>query len=162
MAPYQTTYGNAPAKGLHGQIANEEKSNRISRTVESSGGVRFGQPVQRGTGDHGVVPLSSGTFLGIAILNPAVPPNASLPDSYPQYFTGAFLTQGSMYVTAGGTVADGGAVFYNTVTHRYVGAAGTNIVGPIPDAVFDTSGADGSIVEISLRNRATIHPEAAA
>jgi len=161
MAPYQTTYTNAPAKGLHGQIASEEKSNKISRTVENVGGVRFGQPVQRGAGDHGVVPLASGTFLGIAILNPAVPATASLPDAYPQYFTGAFLTMGPMYALAGGTVSDGGEVFYNTTTHRYVGAAGANIVGPLPDAVFDTSGADGQIVEISLRLRGTIHPEAA-
>lgn len=160
MAPYQTTYTNAPAKGLHGQIASEEKSNRISRTVENAGGVRFGQPVQRGAGDHGVIPLAAGTFLGIAILNPAVPANASLPDAYPQNFTGAFLTMGPMYVTAGGNVSDGGEVFYNTTTHRYVGAAGANIVGPIPDAVFDTSGSDGQIVEISLRLRGTIHPEA--
>ncbi len=162
MATYQTTYSEAPAKGLHGQIASEEKSNRISRTVESAEGIRFGQPVQRGTGDHGVVPLADGTFLGIAILNPAVPPSASLPDAYPQYFTGAFMAQGQMYVTAGGNVSDGGEVFYNTTTHRYVGAAGANIVGPIPDAVFDTSGGNGDIVEISLRLRATIHPEADA
>jgi len=160
MATYQTTYTEAPPKGLHGQIANEEKSNRISRTVEDAAGIRFGQPAQRGTGDHGVVPLTTGEFIGIAILNPAVPPHPTLPDAYPHYFTGAFLTQGQMYVLAGGTVTDGGEVFYNTSTHRYVGAAGTNIVGPIPDAVFDTSGGDGDIVEISLRNRATIHPEA--
>jgi hypothetical protein len=164
MATYQTTYGEAPAKGLHGAIASEEKCNKISRTVENAGGVRFGQPVQRGAGDHGVIPLAAGTFIGIAVLNPAVPPvapGATIVDGYPQYFTGAFMTQGQMYVTAGGAVTDGGEVFYNTTTHRYVGAAGANIVGPIPDAVFDTSGGDGSIVEISLRLRGTIHPEAA-
>lgn len=165
MATYQTTYTERPPKGLHGAIASEEKSNRISRTVENSGGVRFGQPVQRGAGDHGVVPLASGNFMGIAILNPAVPPvapGATLVDGYPQYFTGAFMTQGQMHVMAGGNVSDGGEVFYNTSTHRYVGAAGANIVGPIPDAVFDTSGGNGDIVEISLRLRATIHPEADA
>ncbi|PWJ80635.1 hypothetical protein C7441_112177 [Pseudaminobacter salicylatoxidans] len=159
MATYQTTYTERPAKGLHGQIASEEKSNRISRTVESAGGIKFGTPVQRGTSDHGVVAFASGTFLGIAILNPAVPGDADNPDAYPQHFTGAFMTQGPMYVTAGGNVSDGGEVFYNTSTGRYVGAAGANIVGPIPDAVFDTSGGDGDIVEISLRLRATIHPE---
>lgn len=160
MPTYQTSYTNAPPKGLHGQIANEESCNKVSRTVENAGGIRFGQPVQRGAGDHGVVPLASGTFLGIAVLNPAVPPDAALPDAYPRYFTGAFMTMGTMYVTAGGNVSDGGEVFYNTVTHRYVGAAGANIVGPVPDAVFDTSGSDGSIVEIVVRLRGTIHPEA--
>lgn len=153
MGNYQTTYTQRPAKGLHGQVANEELSNRISRTVENAGGIKFGVPVQRGTGDHGVVPLAAGTFIGIAILNPAVPANAANPDAYPQYFTGAFLTQGPMYVTAGGNVSDGGQVFYNTVTGRYVGAAGTDIIGPIPGAVFDTTGVDGAIVEISLKLR---------
>lgn len=164
MATYQTTYGNAPAKGLHGQIASEEKCNKVSRTVETAAGIDFGAPVQRGAGDHGVAILAAGTFLGIAVLNPAVPPVAAgstLVDGYPQYFTGAFMTMGQMYVTAGGAVTDGDEVFYNTVTKRYVAAAGANIVGPIPDAVFDTSGGDGAIVEISLRLRGTIHPEAA-
>lgn len=153
MATYQTTYGNAPAKGLHGAIASEEKCNKISRTVETSGGVSFGTPVQRGAGDHGVVAMSSGDFLGIAVLNPAVPPSTTMPDGYPQYFTGAFMTMGTMYVTAGGAVADGGEVFYNTSTKRYVGAAGTNIIGPLPDAFYESSGGNGDIVEISVRLR---------
>jgi hypothetical protein len=153
MATYQTTYTNAPPKGLHGQIASEEKCNKISRTVEDAAGIKFGVPVQRGAGDHGVVAMSTGDFLGIAVLNPAVPPSPSNPDAYPQYFTGAFMTMGTMYVTAGGAVTDGGEVFYNTVSGRYVGAAGTNIIGPLPDAFFETSGGDGSIVEISVRLR---------
>lgn len=157
MATYQTTYTEKPAKGLHGQVASEEASNRISRTVENSEGIFFGQPAQRGAGDHGAVPLSNGTFIGIAILNPAVPAQVSNPDRYPQYFTGAFLTQGPMYVTAGDDVSDGGEVYFNTSTKRYVGAPGGSIVGPIPDCVFDTSGGDGDIVEISLRNRVTVN-----
>lgn len=153
MATYQNTYGDRPAKGLVGQIASEEKCNKISRTVENAAGIRFGAPVQRGAGDHGVIPLAAGVFIGLAVLNPAVPPVAqgsTLVDGYPQYFTGAFMTQGSMKVQAGGAVADGGAVYYNTSTNRYVGAAGANIVGPLPECVFDTTGVDGDIVEISM------------
>jgi hypothetical protein len=156
MATYQTTYTNAPPKGLHGQIASEEKCNKISRTVEDAAGISFGTPVQRGAGDHGVAAMSSGDFLGIAVLNPAVPPVAAgstLVDGYPQYFTGAFMTMGTMYVTAGGAVTDGGEVFYNTSTKRYVAAAGTNIIGPLPDSFFESSGANGDIVEISVRLR---------
>lgn len=157
MATYQTTYGGTPAKGLKGQVASEEKCNKVSRTVENAAGVKFGQPVQRGAGDHGVVPLAAGgKFIGLAVLNPAVPPvatGATLVDGYPQYFTGAFMTDGQMYVKAGGTVADGDAVYYDTVNDAFVNAAGTNIVGPIPDAFFDTSGASGAIVEVSLKHR---------
>ncbi len=153
MATYQNTYANAPAKGLVGQIASEEKCNKISRTIENAQGIRFGAPVQRGAGDHGVIPLAAGTFIGFAVLNPAVPPVAdgsTLVDGYPQYFTGAFMTMGCMKVQAGGAVADGGAVFYNASTNRYVGAAGAGIVGPLPNVVFDTTGVDGDIVEISM------------
>jgi len=150
MATYQTTYTNAPAKGLHGQISSEEKCNKISRTVEDAAGIKFGVPVQRGTGDHGVVAMSTGKFLGITVLNPAVPPSADNPDAYPQYFTGAFMTMGAMYVTAGGAVSDGGDVYYNTSTGRYVGATGTNIIGPLPDTFFESTGANGDIVEISV------------
>lgn len=248
MATYQTTYSLAPAKGLPGQIANEEKCNKVSRTVESAAGIEFGQPAFRGAGDHGVVAgaafaataagsaaagntgaqtitaapavaagakagryvltavtagataeflfsdpdgielgnVTTGTpatiggigpftitdagtdpaigdqmyidvtfttdaaFLGLAVLNPAVPPNAALPDAYPQYFTGAFMTMGQMYVTAGATVVDGGLVYWNPATKRYTSTT-THV--RIPDAKFDTSGGNGDIVEISLKLR---------
>jgi hypothetical protein len=248
MATYQTTYGSAPAKGLPGQIANEEKCNKVSRTVESAAGIAFGQPAFRGTGDHGVIlggtfaatavgaadagnagagaitaspAVAAGAkqgaykivqktggatgafdvfdpdgvfvgngavatefvgggltftvtdpgadpaigdsytvtvtytanakFLGLAVLNPAVPPVTSgAADRYPQYFTGAFMTMGQMYVTAGDTVVDGGDVYWDPSDGRYTSTA-THI--RIPGAVFDTSGADGDIVEISLKLR---------
>lgn len=246
MATYQTAYTSAPAKGLPGQIANEEKCNKVSRTVESAAGIEFGQPAFRGSGDHGVVVggtfaatgagseaagntgtgtitdspavaagakqgrytvvlqatsstaafvvydpdglvvghgnvatefvgggltftiSNAGTmtvgdtfyvdvtytanvdFLGLAVLNPAVPPDASLPDAYPQYFTGAFMTMGQMYVTAGASVVDGGDVYWNPSTKRYTSTA-THI--RIPGAVFDTSGGNGDIVEVSLKSR---------
>lgn len=249
MAIAQSTYSNAPAKGLPGQIANEEKCNKVSRTVESAAGIAFGQPAFRGSGDHGVVVggafaatgagseqagntgaatitdapavaagakagryrfvqlvagatgeviaydpnglvvgngivgteftidgitatittggspavgdtyfvdvtyTANAKFIGLAVLNPAVPPlasGASNPDLYPQYFTGAFMTMGQMYVTAGASVVDGGDVYWNPATGRYTSTA-THI--RIPGATFDTSGADGDIVEVSLKLR---------
>lgn len=248
MATYQTDYSVTPAKGLPGQVANEEKCNKVSRTVESAAGIGFGQPAFRGSGDHGVVvgatfaatgagseaagnvgtgtitdapTISAGAkqgryqaillatsataayavydpdgvlvghgnvasantsipgigsftisnagtmtigdtfyidvtytanadFVGLAVLNPAVPPSASAPDAYPQYFTGAFMTMGQMYVTAGASVSDGDPVYWNPSTKRYTNTA-THI--RIPDAEFDTSGGDGDIVEVSLKLR---------
>lgn len=250
MATYQTTYSNSPAIGLAGQIANEEKCNKISRTVETAAGIAFGQPAFRGSADHGVVAgatfaatgagsesagnvgtgvitdapaitagakagryqavliatsatapyivydpdglvvgdgvvgtanttipgittftiSNAGTmtagdtfyidvtytanadFIGLAVLNPAVPPAASgaAADIYPQYFTGAFMTMGQMYVTAGASVVDGGDVYWNPATGRYTSTV-THI--RIPGATFDTSGGDGDIVEVSLKLR---------
>lgn len=250
MPSYQTDYAVAPAIGLPGQIANEEKPNKVSRTVESAAGIAFGQPAFRGTDDHGVilggtfaatavgaadagnagagaitaspavaagakqgaykvVQVTGGAtgafnvydpdgvfvgngavatefvgggltftvtdpgadpavgdsytvtvtytanakFVGLAVLTNAVPPVASgatLIDGYPQYFTGAFMTMGQMYVTAGASVVDGGDVYWNPATGRYTSTT-THI--RIPDATFDTSGADGEIVEVSLKLR---------
>lgn len=245
MATYQTSYDARRAIGLPGQVVSEEKSNRISRTVESSAGIEFGQPAFRGAADHGVIVggtfaatgagsaaagntgngtisatptisagakagryiitivepatnvgeftvedpdgvlIGNGTvasafsggglaftvadgstdfgagdqfyvdvtytanakFLGLAILNPAVPPDASTPDAYPQYFTGAFMTEGAMYVTAGATVVQGDPVYWNPATKRYTKTT-THI--RIPGAVFDTGGGDGDIVEVVL------------
>lgn len=155
MATYQTTYTDRPAKGVHGAVANEELSNRISRTVETAA-IPFGTPVQRGTGDHGATEFSAGDFLGIAILNPAVPGNvatASTPDQYPVGFTAAILTSGQMYVTAGASVVPGDDVYYVTATKRYTTTAAAGAVGPLPGVFFDTSGGDGDIVEISVGNR---------
>jgi hypothetical protein len=251
MSTYQTSYTSAPAKGLPGQIANEEQVNKISRTVESAAGIEFGQPAFRGAGDHGVVVggafaatgagsaaasgnvgtgvitaspavvagakqgryrivltgtsatapwlmydpdgllvgdgvvasastidgigpftisnagtmtagdtyyidvtyTANATFMGFAVLNPAVPPvapGATLVDGYPQYFTGAFMTRGQMYVTAGASVVDGGDVYWNPATKRYTSTV-THI--RIPNCKFDTTGADGDIVEVSLKSR---------
>lgn len=247
---YQTDYGVAPAKGLPGQIANEETCTKISRTVESAAGIAFGQPAFRGSSDHGVIlggtfaatgasaalgtntgngamgaitvtagakagaytltiieaaanagnfvvadpdgvqigdgavaaafsagglafTLADGAtdfvagdsftitvtytanagFMGFAVLTEAVPPLASgatLVDGYPQYFTGAFMVRGQMYVTAGASVVDGGDVYWNPATGRYTSTT-THI--RIPNCVFDTTGVDGGIVEISLKNR---------
>ncbi|MET0439117.1 MAG: hypothetical protein ABW043_16655 [Devosia sp.] len=251
MATYQTDYSVTPAKGLPGQIANEEKCNKVSRTVESSAGIAFGQPAFRGSGDHGVIlggtfaatgagsaksgNVGTGTitasptitagakagrytavltgtsatapyivtdpdgvvvgtgnvatanttipgittftisnagtmtandtyfidvtytanvkFVGLSVLTEAVPPVASgatLVDGYPQYFTGAFMTMGQMYVTAGASVVDGGDVYWNPSNGRYTSTT-THI--RIPDATFDTSGGNGDIVEVSLKLR---------
>lgn len=251
MPAAQSTYTAAPAIGLPGMIANEERCNKVSREVESSAGIAFGQPAFRGSADHGVViggtfaatgagtadARNTGTgtitaspsitagakqgrytavlvgtsatapyvvydpdglvvgdglvatanttipgittftisnagtmtagdtyyidvtytanaaFLGLAVLNPSVPPVASgstLVDGYPQYFTGAFMTQGTMHVTAGATVVDGGNVYWNPATGRYTSTT-THI--RIPGAVFDTSGGNGDIVIVTLKLR---------
>ena len=86
-------------------------------------------------------------FLGIAILTAAVPAASATPDKYPQYYTGAFLTEGPIWVTAGGNVADGDDAYWNPATKRYT--ADTSHVR-IPGAKFDTTGVNGDMVELVL------------
>ncbi len=157
MAIAQSAYPLNPVKGLPGQIANEETCNKISRSVSNVEGIRFGQPGFRVAGaanDH-VISATGTAFLGFAVLNPAVPavaPGSTLVDGYPQFFTGAFMTEGSMYVTAGAAVIPGDDVYYVTATNRFTTTAAAGAV-LIPDCFFDTTGSDGTIVEISLKNR---------
>jgi hypothetical protein len=66
MATSQTTYDEAPAIGLPGQVANEELANVISRTVESAAGIAFGQPAFQGAGDHGVIVGGATTGTAVA------------------------------------------------------------------------------------------------
>lgn len=65
MTNVQPVYATGVAVGVPGMIANEEKCNKISRTVESVAGVAFGQPCFRGANDHGCV--VGGTFAGTSV-----------------------------------------------------------------------------------------------
>lgn len=151
----QAAYATQFAKGVPGQIANEEKYNAVSRSVETAAGLGFGQPAYRGVDDHGcIVYAASAKFVGIAVktIAPEAGPNGGTPivDGYPQRATAGLMTEGQMYVMAGATVADGDAVYWSTTTKRYTNV-NTDIA--IPGAFFDTSGVNGGIVEISLAHR---------
>jgi hypothetical protein len=128
-----------------GNVATEFVGGGLTFTITNAGTMTIG--------DTFYVDVSldaNADFIGLAILNPAVPADATTPDAYPQYFTGAFLTSGSMYVVAGASVVAGGDVYWNPATKRYTSTV-THV--RIPGAKFDTSGADGEIVEVSLTNR---------
>lgn len=62
MAELQTTYPSTIPGGYPGMVANGETSNRISRTIEGSGGIGFGKAAYRGSGDHGC--LATQTLVG--------------------------------------------------------------------------------------------------
>lgn len=156
MAVAQSTYSASPAIGLPGAIANEETFNSISRIVETAGGLNFGQPAARSATAANEnscrLMVSGAAFLGIAILNRAVPADADDPDNYPQYFAAALLTQGTIFVTAGATVEPGDDVYWDSATGKYgTSSGGTNVA--IPDARFETNGGDGDVVIVSLGNR---------
>lgn len=93
------------------------------------------------------------SFLGLAVLTPAVPPVApgsTLVDGYPQYYTGAFMTMGAMWVTAGASVEPGQKVYWNPATKRYTN---NSAHVEIPDTVFDRTAADGEIVQVIRKLR---------
>lgn len=89
-------------------------------------------------------------FMGLAVLDHSVPPDADTPDVYPQYYTANILTLGQMIVTAGASVADGDDLYWNPATGRYTNTT-THI--RIPGGKFDTTSTDGNLVQISLGNQ---------
>lgn len=115
MAELQTTYTGVIAKGYNGMIVDGETSNRISRTVETAAGITFGQPVWRGTGDHGVTSTvgTLATFMGWTVATQTLAPSADA-DEYQQYDNATILTSGAMIVTCVGNVTDGAAVTIGT------------------------------------------------
>jgi hypothetical protein len=117
MPELQTTYTDDQAVAYAGMVGNGETSNRITRTVETSGGIGFGVPVYRGTGDHGCVSTvgTLATFLGFTIATSAQAPVAGEDaDEYQQYDNAAILTSGPIYVEVTGSVADGAAITIGT------------------------------------------------
>lgn len=113
MAELQTAYTDTVAKGYAGMVANGETSNRITRTCEDSGGIAFGAPVYRGSGDHGCTGTvgTLATFLGFAIANSGQALIAGQDaDEYQQYDNVAIMTSGAIFVPVKGAVADGDAL----------------------------------------------------
>lgn len=117
MPVLQSTYSDDLPVAYAGMIGNGETSNRITRTVETSGGIAFGRPVYRGTGDHGCTSTvgTLATFLGWTIATSAMAPVAGQDaDEYQQYDNASILTSGAIYVTVTGNVADGAAITIGT------------------------------------------------
>lgn len=117
MAELQTTYTDTVAKGYPGMVANGETSNRITRTCETAAGVAFGQPVYRGTGDHGCTATigTLATFLGWTIASAGQALIAGQDaDEYQQYDNVPIMTLGAIYVNVKGAVADGAAITVGT------------------------------------------------
>lgn len=117
MSTLQSTFSNTVAKGYPGMVANGETSNRISRTCEDAGGIAFGAPVYRGSGDHGCTGTvgTLATFLGFAIANAGEQVlSGGTADEYAQYDNVAIMTGGAIYVTVVGSVADGASITVGT------------------------------------------------
>lgn len=126
MAELQTTYATTLANGYAGMIANGERSNRITRTNEDANGIGFGQPVYRGSGDHGCTATvgTLGTFLGWTIATSAQGYTSTADiDEYAQYDNVAILTSGAIYVAVKGAVTDGAALTVGT------GAGAADLIG---------------------------------
>lgn len=117
MAELQTTYSENLSAGYAGMIANGETSNRITRTCETAAGIAFGQPVYRGSGDHGAISTvgTLATFLGWTVATSALGlVSGADADEYQQYDNMTILTGGAIYVSVKGAVTDGAPITVGT------------------------------------------------
>jgi hypothetical protein len=129
MAELQTTYTDTIAKGTPGMVANGEKSNRITRTIEDAGGIGFGVPAARGTGDHGCTATvtTAATVLGITIATSAQALVAGqTADTYAQRDNVDIMTSGAIFVNVVGAVTDGAALTFG------IGASAAAGIGVTP------------------------------
>ena len=115
MPVLQNSYAEAPAAGFAGMVADGSTSNRISRTCEDAGGIAFGVPVSRGTGDHGCTGTVTvaANILGFSIATSALGLTAgATADKYQQYDNVAIMTGGAIYAAVVGAVTDGAALSF--------------------------------------------------
>jgi hypothetical protein len=109
----QTTFSDTVATGYAGMVADGETSNRITRSIEDAGGIAFGAPAYRGSGDHGCTGTigTLATFLGFVIATAGIPLVAGqTADTYSQYANVPIMTSGAIYVAVVGAVTDGAAL----------------------------------------------------
>lgn len=117
MTVLQSTFGEDPAVGYAGMVADGETSNRITRTIEDAAGVGFGVPVYRGAGDHGCTATvgTLATFLGwtIAAQGQGLVAGQTA-DTYAQHDNVPIMTGGAIFINVKGAVADGAAITVGT------------------------------------------------
>jgi hypothetical protein len=146
MPVLQSNFGETIAIGYDGMVVDGETSNRITRTCEDAGGIPFGAPVYRGSGDHGCTATvgTLATFLGFAIAYAGQAPSAT-PDTYVQYDNVPILTGGAMVKALKGAVADGAAITVGTGggAADLVGATAADATHIATGWVADTTVTDG-------------------
>ncbi|UPT53041.1 hypothetical protein [Synechococcus phage Yong-M3-232] len=148
MPVLQNSYAESPAVAYAGMVGNGETSNRITRSVETAGGIAFGRPVYRGTGDHGCTSTvgTLATFLGFTVATSAQAPVAGQDaDEYQQFDNATILTSGAIYVNVTGAVTDGAAVTIGTAADAAdgIGATVADATHIATNWVFDQTVTDG-------------------
>ena len=144
MDALQTSYSETHAPYVEGMIANSEKSNIVSRVVETAAGIGFGKVAVRGTADNQIkVAEADAAYLGITVRD-----TTQLQDSYLQYGTAAVMTKGVIVVQASVAVAQGDAVHFVPATGVLTNVATGNTA--IPGATWDSSTSGAGLAKLRL------------
>lgn len=153
--PFTWYQGMAP--GIPGMKANTTVD--VVDSFACEGGVNPGDLVVRGTDPEQQAKLAaaSGKPLGVVLHVHKEPVENDAP-YYPEGYALPIMTSGDVWVTAGGDVAAGDPVAYDTTKKGYVKGTETTPSGN----VFLTSGEANDVVCVRIRNAAAIAVTAGA
>lgn len=141
---YNENYRTDPVVAYVGMVADMSNAVIVSKTAEAA--IGFGKAVARGTDSNSarVVEAGDTAILGISVRSQAT--DAESANEYPENDTAAVMRKGPIWVTAGGTVAEGDPVSVNVTTGAFVTGSGVAIAG----ATFETAGAANDLVRVHI------------
>ena len=144
----QTTYPSNLAAAYVGMIANTEPNTLISRDVQTAA-IPFGRVVKPGTAANQVVAATAANDIvrGITVRDQS----AVTTDAFGVNESALIMTQGVVWVTAGGTCTHGTAVYMIVGTAdagKFTSTSTDNLL--IPGALFDTTASANALVKVRL------------
>lgn len=152
MPAVQTSYPQTLRPAVAGMKADMTPEVTISRVVEGVAGIGFGLAVGKGTGDRQVT-LGGTGFIGVTLMDQTIThltPQAN-PDFYPDKDVCVLMQKGTVWVLADGPVVAGDDVTFTQATGRIGTKAVAGDIIAIPNAVFETSAADGALAILKLK-----------
>lgn len=148
MPALQTTYTLAHPKRVAGMQSDMTPCTNTARIADVVTG--FGVVVVQGAQDRSVrLPTATAApFRGITLLSHDVYPVAGQAvDTYPVNAMMSVMTKGVVAVLVSAAVVSGGLVYFDTSGN----ISSTNTGTLIPNAIFDSSGTAGTLVDLRLQ-----------
>lgn len=146
MAFVQTTYSENMAIAFPGMPADADHS-VDTRICETAAGIGFGVAVSQGAADKGALigGASAAVFVGVTVKDITV-----IDDEYAQYDNMGVMYRGTIWVTVGGDVTDGGDVTFASTTGVLSSAAASGSQFAIAGARWMTTASSGGLAKLRL------------
>jgi len=146
MSVIQDTYSENQPIAYAGMPADADHS-IDTRICETVAGIGFGVAVSQGSADKGglIGGASAAVFAGVTVKDVTC-----LGDEYAQYDNMGVMYRGTVWVTVGGDVTDGGDVTFASTTGVLSSAAASGSQFAIAGARWMTTAASGSLAKLRL------------
>lgn len=150
MAVVQNSYSETIRPAAAGMVANLTNADADTRIVETLAGIGFGLAVGQGAAARGAVlgAAAAAGFVGISIRDVVLDPSDG--DAYRQGAGIAVLTEGDIWVVAGGAVAPGDNVVFEAATGILSSLAADATHFAVAGARWMTAAASGGLAVLRL------------